>query len=156
MKHAWIEHNQIRDIAPGNPAEFYHPDIAQHYDTEVPDDAENGDTFVDGVLTKRPVPEPVTAPEPVVVAPVPPKVGPIHFKMLFTPAERVKAKALRSTDYVIDDFWGLLDDPRTDTVDMSLESIQRAIEYTLGQVNAAGVEVDVEARKVEILTGVLK
>jgi hypothetical protein len=58
---AWIENNVIRDIAPaGDPTQFYHPDIAINYSIEVPDDAENGDTFSDGVLTKRPIPVPPT------------------------------------------------------------------------------------------------
>ena len=64
MKWAWIEDDRIRDIAPGEPADWYHPDVAVFYNTEVPDEAENGDTWVDGVLTKRPVPEPVPAPPP--------------------------------------------------------------------------------------------
>jgi hypothetical protein len=63
MKYAWIENNRIRDIAPGNPAEFYHPDVAVFYNTEVPDDAANGDGWIDGVLVKpEPAPEPAPAP----------------------------------------------------------------------------------------------
>lgn len=56
MKWAWIQDDRIRDIAPGSPADWYHPDVAVFYDTEVPDDAVNGDGWVDGVLVK-PVPE---------------------------------------------------------------------------------------------------
>ncbi len=55
----------IRDIAPGLPSEWYHPDVAVFYDTEVPDDAENGDGWVDGVLVK---PEPYV-PEVIDVVP---------------------------------------------------------------------------------------
>jgi hypothetical protein len=63
MKYAWIENNHIRDIAPGNPAEFYHADVAKFYNTEVPDDAANGDGWIDGVLVKpEPAPEPAPAP----------------------------------------------------------------------------------------------
>ena len=57
---AWIENNVIRDIAQGDPLEIYHPDIAKLYTVEVPDDAANGDGFIDGVLTK---------PEPIISAP---------------------------------------------------------------------------------------
>jgi hypothetical protein len=60
MKYAWIENNQIRDIAPGIPTDFYHPDVAVFYSTEVPDNAEKDDGWVDGQLVK---------PEPVVVTP---------------------------------------------------------------------------------------
>ena len=50
MTKAWIENDIIRDIAPADPFDCYHPDIAAHYSVDVPDDAENGDTFKDGVL----------------------------------------------------------------------------------------------------------
>lgn len=60
---AWIENEKIIDIAQGNPFEIYHPDIAQFYDTEVPDDAENGDGWVNNRLVKpEPLPEPVAPP----------------------------------------------------------------------------------------------
>jgi hypothetical protein len=61
MKYAWIENDRIRDVAPGNPVEFYHPDVAAFYDTQVPDDAANGDGWVNGQLVK---PEPAPAPAP--------------------------------------------------------------------------------------------
>ncbi|MDP3639472.1 MAG: hypothetical protein Q8R51_19095, partial [Azonexus sp.] len=62
-------------------------------------------------------------------------------------------KQLRSTDDFLEDFWGLLDDPRTDVVDLGLGSVQAAVEYTLTAVKAAGVELDVPSRKAEILSG---
>jgi hypothetical protein len=52
MRKAWIENERIRDIAHSEPTEIYHPDVAVFYDTEVPDDAENGDGWIDGVLVK--------------------------------------------------------------------------------------------------------
>lgn len=61
MKYAWIENDKIRDIAPGNPAEFYHADVAVFYSTQVPDDAANGDGWVDGALVK-PEPAPIVEP----------------------------------------------------------------------------------------------
>ena len=61
MKYAWIEDNRIRDIAHSEPFEIYHPDVAVFYDTEVPDDAVNGDGWVDGVLVK---PAPYVPPVP--------------------------------------------------------------------------------------------
>jgi len=60
MKYAWIEDNRIRDVAHATPSDIYHPDVAVFYNTEVPDDAVNGDGWVDGQLVK---PEP-PAPEP--------------------------------------------------------------------------------------------
>ena len=62
MKYAWIENQRIRDIAPGNPVEFYHSDVAVFYSTQVPDDAVNGDGWVNGALVKPVIPEPTPAP----------------------------------------------------------------------------------------------
>jgi hypothetical protein len=83
---AWIESGIIRDITHDEPSEIYHPDIAQHYTIEVPDDAENGDTFENGVLTKKPVVE-VTPIEPVIFKTT--TLSPIEFKLRFTAPERV-------------------------------------------------------------------
>lgn len=144
MKNAWIDAatNTIRDIAHGDPMAIYHPDIAALYDTDVPDEAQNGDSFVSGVWTAKPVPDAVV-PEP--VAPVPPKVTVIEYKMLFTSAERIAVKA--SADPVVVDLRELMDDPRTSHVDLSLQSIRDALDYmtVLGLI-ATG-------RKAEILTG---
>lgn len=81
MKYAWIENDHIRDIAPGDPFEFYHPDVAKFYDTQVPDDAENGDGWVNGGLVK-----------PVYVPPVPPPRtwGISNIRAGLTLGERVK------------------------------------------------------------------
>ena len=61
MKYAWIENNVVRDVAHSNPTEIYHPDVAVFYNTQVPDDAVNGDGWVNGALVK-----------PVIVEPTPP------------------------------------------------------------------------------------
>ena len=84
-----------------------------------------------------------------------PKVGPIHFQMLFTPQEMIAADELKATDKVLASFWKLIDDPRTDTVDLGLQSVQNAIAYTLTAVKNAGVAVDVPARVAAVLSGVL-
>ena len=63
MKYAWIENNQIRDIAHSDPEKIYHPDIAKFYGTQVPDDAVNGDGWVNGQVVKPVIPEP--QPQPV-------------------------------------------------------------------------------------------
>ena len=63
MKFAWIENDRVRDVCHGNPAECYHADVAQFYKTEVPDDATNGDGWVNGQLVK-PQPAPPAPPAP--------------------------------------------------------------------------------------------
>lgn len=85
-----------------------------------------------------------------------PKVGPIAFQMLFTPEEMITADGLKATDKVLASFWKLIDDPRTDVVDLGLESVQNAIAYTLQKIKDAGVDVDVPTRLAAILSGVLK
>jgi hypothetical protein len=61
MKKAWIENNAIRDIAHSDPYGLYHPDVAVFYDTDVPDNAENGWVLVDGQWQAPIVPQPPTA-----------------------------------------------------------------------------------------------
>jgi hypothetical protein len=61
MKYAWIENDKIRDVAHSNPTEIYHPDVAAFYDTQVPDNAVNGDGWVNGALVKPVVIEPTPA-----------------------------------------------------------------------------------------------
>jgi hypothetical protein len=58
MKYAWIQDGKVRDVAHSNPAEIYHPDVAKFYDTQVPDDAVNGDGWVNGALVKPKPPAP--------------------------------------------------------------------------------------------------
>lgn len=131
-----------------DPANSFHPDIAKDF-VEVPSKVMPGWVFMNDTWGKPPPPE---APEAAVASPT---VGVIHFKMMFTSAERVTSKKLRNEDPALDDFWSLVEDPRTDVVNLALASVQEAIEYTLVAVKAAGVEVDVPARKAAILSGVL-
>ena len=63
MRYAWIENDKIRDVAHSNPSEIYHPDVAVFYNTQVPEDATNGDGWVNGKLVK-PKPQPAPAPAP--------------------------------------------------------------------------------------------
>lgn len=132
-------------------AECFTPEVVALF-TACPDNVTAGSTVDSkGVWTIAPEPGPAPAP-----APFYPKVGPIAFQMLFTPQELIAADTLKATDKVLASFWKLIDDPRTDTVDLALVGVQNAIEYTLTVVKAAGVELDVQARKAQILTGALQ
>ena len=150
MKQARIVDSVAIDVVTGDPAEMFHPDIAAHF-VAVPDNVEAGWKVDAGGAWGAPV-----TPEPEPAAPVYPKVGPIHFQMLFTPQEMITADELKATDKVLASFWKLIDDPRTDVVDLGLESVQNAIEYTLTAVKNAGVNVDVPVRLAAILSGVPK
>lgn len=133
-----------------DPENNFHPDIAAQF-VAVPDNVQAG--WRKGTDGKWSAPAPAPEPVPQVFYP---KVGPIHFQMLFAPQEMIVADELKATDKVLASFWKLIDDPRTDVVDLGLESVQNAIEYTLTAVKGAGVDVDVPARKAAILSGVLK
>ena len=146
MKKAWIENAVIRDVAQGNPGELFHPDIAAFFDTDVPDDAANGDGWVNGELIK---PELVIAPPPEIPPALPAKVSPVEFMLLFTSPERVAIKALRQTNPIIDDFLDIIEDPRLTFVDLGLGSTVSAIDYLI-YVGLVAPE-----RKAEILTGVM-
>jgi len=63
MKWAWIEDGKVRDVAHSDPNDIYHPDVAKFYDTQVPDDAVNGDGWVNGQVVK-PEPPPPAPPAP--------------------------------------------------------------------------------------------
>lgn len=127
--------------------EFFHPDISSKF-VVVPDDVTAGSTKKNSTWT-------INVPVPQVENVVYQVVGPIHFQMLFTPLEAVKLQELRETDKILARFWKLVDDPRTNEINLGLKSVQDEIEYTLNAVKTAGLAVDVAARKTEILTGVL-
>lgn len=148
-KYARIINSSAVDVTVGDPTELFHPDVAAQF-VVVPDQVENGWTK-SGTKWSAPVPA-----EPVAPTVVPPKVGPIHFQMLFTAVEAAKANELRASDAILSSFWKLIDDPRTDIVDLALTGVQDAIEYTLTVVKQAGVVLDVPTRKAAILTGVLQ
>jgi hypothetical protein len=148
-KQARIVNSVAVDVVIGDPSEFFHPDIAKDF-VPVPDQVESGWSVSAGNWSP---PAPIEQTTPAVVYP---KVEPIAFQMLFAPQEMIAADELKATDKVLASFWKLVDDPRTDTIDLGLTTVQNAIEYTLTVIKAAGVPVDVPARKAEILTGVLK
>lgn len=147
MKKAWVENNRIRDIAAGNPADLFHPDIAALYDTDVPDTAVNGAELVGGEWVN---PAPAEPPAPAPVPAAAPKVSPVEFMLLFTAAERVAIKAARATNPVIDDFLDIIDDPRLTYVDLGLVSTQEAVGYLAMEGLIA------EARIQAILSGVVQ
>ena len=142
--------NKVAVDVSSNPAEEFHPDIAAEFQP-VPDEVQVGWVRNEDGEWEAPAPSPEPVPQVSY-----PKVGPIAFQMLFTPAEMIAADELKATDKVLASFWKLIDDPRTDVVDLALESVQNAIEYTLTAVKGAGVAVDVPARKAAILSGVPK
>ena len=143
MKKARVINNVAVDVVTGDPAEFFHPNIATQFEL-VPDEVEAGwlrDAATGAWL----------APEPVELKPETPaafpKISPVEFKLLFTPQERVAIKAARATDPAIDDFYDIVEDPRLTHVNLGLQSTQDA----LGYLETKGLITD--ARRVQILAG---
>lgn len=128
-KHARILNSVAVDVVTGDPAEFFHPDIAKDF-VPVPDQVESDWSVTAG---KWSAPTPIEPVAPVAPAPVYPKVSPVQFKLLFTPQERVAIKAARATDPVIDDFYDIVEDVRLTHVDLGLKSTQAAIGYLAQQ-----------------------
>jgi hypothetical protein len=58
MKYAWIENDKVRDVAHDEPSKIYHSDVAAYYTTQVPDNAVNGDGWINGALVKPEPPAP--------------------------------------------------------------------------------------------------
>lgn len=90
MKKAWIENGHVRDVAHDDPKTIYAPEVAVHYDTDVPDDTVGGATLVNGTWTNPPPPPPPPPPQP----PPPPPPEPRHisklsFRNRFTTTEKV-------------------------------------------------------------------
>jgi hypothetical protein len=85
MKKAWIEDGRIRDIAHSNPSAIYHAEVAKFYDTDVPDEAVNGQGWTGTSLIPIPVPELLAPPAP------PPRQWTIdNFRTGMTLAEKTK------------------------------------------------------------------
>lgn len=58
MKKAWIENDQVRDVAHDDPTLIFTPEVAAFYDTDVADDIRPGATLVNGIWTNKPDPIP--------------------------------------------------------------------------------------------------
>lgn len=97
------------------------------------------------------VPDPVVEPPAVVppADPVPPKVSPVEFKLLFTPAERIAINTARASDAALEDFFSIIDDPRLSVVDLNLQSTKNGLDYLISK------GLITTNRKTAILTGVI-
>jgi len=88
MKHAWIENDIVRDVAPGDPFKFYHPDIAAYYNTLIPEDIQmgaawDGEKWVNRII----LPTTTLLKENVLL---PRRVGQAELREAMSLAERVK------------------------------------------------------------------
>ena len=141
MKFAWIEGGKVRDVAQGDPAALYHPDVAKLYSVVVPDTAASGDAWDGSTLTK---PTPPAPPAPVVAPKV---VSPLEFKLLFTSTERIAIKDLTATDKAVADWYGIIEDPRLTAVHLGGKSTAMALGYL------EALQILTADRKAAILAG---
>ncbi|KJS40219.1 MAG: hypothetical protein VR70_05355 [Rhodospirillaceae bacterium BRH_c57] len=151
MKKAWIENDRVRDVCPGDPAALYHPAVAAYYTTDVPDNAANGDGWVDGALVKPPVPEPAAPVEPVITYQT--KLSRPEFKLQFTAPERLAIRAARAytgteaaqvnLKAALDDFFDLIEDPALTAIDLELPATVEGVTFlaTAGLIAAERVPV---------------
>ena len=122
---AWVENSKVRDVClGGDPNACYHPDIAVHYSTQVPNGTINGATLANGVWT-NPTPPAAPAPPP----PVLPDLTPMQFYLAFTPAERMAIKS--STDAIVVEFWATyqLAVSLQNNINPNLTSVVEALTY---------------------------
>ena len=147
-KYARIVGGVAVDVTATNPTELFHEDIAAEFVT-VPNTVQNGWIKTGNTWAAPPTPEPAAVPT------VYPKIGPIHFQMLFTPDELVAADIIRKTDAKLASFWKLVDDPRTDVIDLGLVMVQNAVHYTLIKIHESGVSMNVNERLAEVLSAKL-
>lgn len=150
MKNAWIENGVIRDLISSDPYTSFTSNIAALYNIQVPDEAEAGDSFINGELIKAVKVTDIPIDNTVVY----PTVTKVNFLLLFTGQERVIARRLRTTDPVMDDFWRLLEEPTLTEVNLNLAAVQQGIAYTLNGINQV-VAINITARTASILNGSL-
>jgi hypothetical protein len=114
--------------------------------------------YVDELLETYDRVEEVFPPEPEEIAPRLPVVPVAQFYLSFKLAELAKIKELRNSDLMLDSFFKIVDDLRTNNIDLNLSSIQEGINYAVEQLVLAGtiLEEDRKARTDSILSGVLE
>jgi hypothetical protein len=144
-----------------------HPDVVQLFSI-VPDGTQSGSTYAKGIWTKP------TAPAPVQTSPtVYPVLSPTQFYLAFTPAERMKIKALASTggvpansslfgnstaipqDQEIAEFWETfkMSDATKSPIDPNLSSVQEGLMY-MSNPTAPTPVVITAVRIPQILAGI--
>jgi len=146
-KHAKIMDDVALQVINADPATALHPALAAEFEP-VPDEVEGGWIRDGNGDWSAPASTPVRVlPAPVVTA--------MRFKLLWKAPERIYLKSLIGSDPAIADFFDLVDDPRADTFDLSLQSVQDGVDYCLGVLEAATLvdAADVPIRREQILTG---
>jgi len=147
---ARIRSNVAVDVS-ADPEKNFHPMLAVEF-VPVPSEVKRGWRRDEDGTWMAP-----SVPEPAVLEPERPQVGPVEFKLLFTSPERLKLKELRANDPVLADFFEIIEDPRLQYVDLSLGSTAAGVDHCLSLLTNAEVISESEAatRREQILSGTL-
>jgi hypothetical protein len=112
-------------------------------------------TEAEAMAYQIPANMPFISPEP--ETPTYTQVSPIQFKLLFTSAERLVIKTLKTTDPVVEDFYEIIEDPRLKTVDFTLQSVRDGVTYVFSKLVEGGTltQTEMDARLPQIFAGEL-
>lgn len=136
MKYARLVDSVAVDVVSTDPAETFHPDIAAEF-VKVPDEVEvgwrlDGDEWLPGFTMSFPG-GPAEPPAPRRIL----QVSPPTFLLLFTSQERIAIRAARRGGVepiasVLDDWFSIIEDPRLQYVDLSLQATKDGIDFLVG------------------------
>ena len=124
MKKAWVENGIIRDICDSDPAETYHPDIAQHYCVSVPEYCVNGARLLEGSWVNPIIEVPAEPETPKVLI-----LTPTQFKLCFTVQERVLINRAKKLDEVVQVAFEILDDQKLEEVHLDKKCTTDTVDY---------------------------
>lgn len=93
----------------------------------------------------------------VITEPTYAQVSPVQLKLLFTSAERLAIKTLKTADPVVEDFYEIIEDPRLETVDFTLQSVRDGVAYVFSKLVEGGTltQTEMDARLPQIFAGEL-
>jgi hypothetical protein len=128
----------VNVVASSDLEQSFHPDVAAKF-ADVSDEVEEGWRLVGNTWQSPPAAEGPVAPNPVVDVPT--------FFMLLTADERVAFRA--STDAKVKDWLTILDDPRTQAVNLGLPPVKASLNY----MTTLTPPLLTTARVAQILTG---
>lgn len=152
MKYARIVNNTIINATSLSPAEAFHPAVVAEFES-VPEHVDIGWQLIDDTWhapnTDAALITNIEEEEQSI------KLTPSEFMLLFTSPERLKLKALRAEDPILNDFFELIEHPTLVSIDLSRESTISALTYCHSLLVTAGIipEEQQDQRLAEILSG---
>ncbi len=126
----------------------FHPSLLAEFVT-VPNNTKVGSTLVNGSWVAPVIPTLEKA------KPRRPVLTPTQFKLLWTVPELIAIDELRQIDKTLDKVMDLLEDPKTEEVDLNLRSVKDTITYTVTALPESVLVASAKEQRIkDILTGV--